>query len=290
MPQNTAISPFDLLSPCSLCELRCQAARLDCEVGPCGAGLEPVVYSRMLHFGEELELIPSYVLNLAGCSMACTFCSEENHLKPPFAGESMSPEEWALTLKKTLEHSKPAAKTLNFVGGEPSIHLPFLLQLLEHLDELWPAHPRALLNTNLYLTPQALQCCRGPFAIVLADHKFGDDHCARTIARTPRYLEVIQRNLLEVSRWPETQLVVRHLVMPGHLECCTEPVLNWLSSELAGAPNLLVNLMTGFVPFQETTASQRWHRLDTAEAQHAKTLFNSLRVNRKLWNGGPPVA
>jgi putative pyruvate formate lyase activating enzyme len=42
-------------------------------------------------------------------------------------------------------------------------------------------------------------------------------------------------------------VLIRHLLMPGHVDCCTRPVLEWLSSHL---PEALINLMTGYKPFQ----------------------------------------
>ena len=43
------------------------------------------------------------------------------------------------------------------------------------------------------------------------------------------------------------ELIVRHLLMPGHLDCCTRPVLTALARHV---PDATVNLMTGYRPFQ----------------------------------------
>jgi len=40
-------------------------------------------------------------------------------------------------------------------------------------------------------------------------------------------------------------MIVRHLMLPGHLECCTKPVLRWLANTLPGA---LVNVMDQYRP------------------------------------------
>jgi uncharacterized Fe-S radical SAM superfamily protein PflX len=42
-----------------------------------------------------------------------------------------------------------------------------------------------------------------------------------------------------------TELIVRHLLMPGHVDCCWRPVAHWLAAELAGVK---VNLRSGFWP------------------------------------------
>jgi putative pyruvate formate lyase activating enzyme len=40
-------------------------------------------------------------------------------------------------------------------------------------------------------------------------------------------------------------LIVRHLLMPGHIECCWRPVAEWLADNL---PGVKVNLRSGFWP------------------------------------------
>ena len=42
-----------------------------------------------------------------------------------------------------------------------------------------------------------------------------------------------------------SELIVRHLLMPGHLECCWRPVAEWLAENL---PGVKVNLRSGFWP------------------------------------------
>ena len=44
---------------------------------------------------------------------------------------------------------------------------------------------------------------------------------------------------------PRGELIVRHLLMPGHLKCCWRPVAEWLSENL---PGVKVNVRSGFWP------------------------------------------
>ena len=50
-------------------------------------------------------------------------------------------------------------------------------------------------------------------------------------------------NLLWAAR--NTRLIVRHLLMPGHLDCCWRPVAAWIAANL---PEVEVSLRTGFWP------------------------------------------
>lgn len=278
-----------LLAPCNLCELRCGVDRVAGERGRCGLADETVVYGRMLHFGEEHDLVPSYVVSLSGCSMHCTFCSEDRHLRPPFAGAPTSARALAEALASELPRLRPRARNINFVGGEPSISLPFLLETAFHLERLYPEHPPLLLNTNGLLTPEALALCRDVFDIYVVDLKFGPGDEGWRIGKVPDYFETVTARLLEIAAMrPAPALYVRHLLMPGHVACCTAPVLTWLETHL---PQARVNLMPGFVAFSGTRAARHWPTaLSRDEIDSARQLLLNSRLEHRLWNGGPLVA
>ena len=40
-------------------------------------------------------------------------------------------------------------------------------------------------------------------------------------------------------------MIIRHLVIPGHVECCTKPVLDWIAENCSRA---LVNVMSQYRP------------------------------------------
>ena len=68
----------------------------------------------------------------------------------------------------------------------------------------------------------------------------------------PDYVATVRENLLWANEYSE--LIVRHLLMPGHIDCCWRPVAEWLASEL---PGVKVNLRSGFWPaWQAATPSE----------------------------------
>jgi putative pyruvate formate lyase activating enzyme len=66
-------------------------------------------------------------------------------------------------------------------------------------------------------------------------------------------------------------VVVRHLLMPGHFDCCTEPVLAWL----AARPDLRVSLLTQYVPPAHARGPLA-RPLDPGDAARAAALAGSL--------------
>ena len=50
-------------------------------------------------------------------------------------------------------------------------------------------------------------------------------------------------------------IIVRHLVLPNHVECCTRKVVEFLSKEL---PNALLNLMDQYYPDYLVIRYPKW--------------------------------
>lgn len=58
------------------------------------------------------------------------------------------------------------------------------------------------------------------------------------------YWNTVTSNIALLQEWGE-DFTIRHLVMPNHVECCTYPVLDWISRHAPAAP---VNVMAQFRP------------------------------------------
>jgi putative pyruvate formate lyase activating enzyme len=101
-----------------------------------------------------------------------------------------------------------------------------------------------LWNSNFFMTEAAMRILRLLTDVWLPDFKFGPGRCAIGLSRTPRYWETVTRNLALLGQWGE-DLTIRHLVMPNHVACCTEPILDWLAETLPYAP---VNIMDQYHP------------------------------------------
>jgi putative pyruvate formate lyase activating enzyme len=79
--------------------------------------------------------------------------------------------------------------------------------------------------------------------VYVADFKFGNDHCAERIAGVERYLEVVQRNLLIAA--DRGGLIVRHLLLPGHFDCCYRPIVCWMRENMRETK---FNVLGGYLP------------------------------------------
>ncbi|MEE8574962.1 MAG: radical SAM protein [Thermodesulfobacteriota bacterium] len=226
------------LENCMLCELRCGTDRLSGEVGRCGVGASSWCFKHHLSFSEELALLPSYMVYFGGCNFRCAFCVQSPDSFSAGKGIKVVPTEFAQILK---DAAASGAKTINLLGGEPSLHLVTIRALASELNGTIPL----VLNSNMYMTPEWFDLARGSVSIYLADFKFGPGACADRIAGVPHYFETVTRNLKIAAEGARAQVMVRHLLMPGHDECCLKPIQNWMRSEMPGTS---LNIMTGYVP------------------------------------------
>lgn len=276
-----------LLAPCRLCHLRCPVDRLAGETGRCGLGAGLRVYRDIVHLGEELELVPTHTLWLAGCNWRCAYCSDWAHVDRPEADPEVGLERVARSIEARRAEG---ARSLTFVGGLPDVNLPGIARVLA----LTRASVPVVWNSNMSATPEAHDLLEGLVCAYVADLKYGDERCARAGSAVAGSLEAVHANLRRVRT--EAWLVVRHLVLPGHVDCCALPALDWIAAHLPGAR---VNVMGQYEPVPEvrgTAWDRRVARDEVARAQeHARALRLDLDGPGALpppdvgvSSGGPP--
>jgi putative pyruvate formate lyase activating enzyme len=254
---------------CALCERRCGVDRSAGERAPCGLGDQTWCFKRHVSYAEELELLPSYMVYLVGCNFRCRFCVQAPQCFAPADGVRIDPVTAAAGFAGVVGRG---ARTINLLGGEPSLHLHTILEIAAEAPEALPL----VLNTNMYMTPEVIDLLDGVVSLYIADFKFGGDRCAEELAGVQRYTAVVTRNLLRVA--PRTRLIVRHLLMPGHLDCCFRPVVRWLAENLPDTP---FTLMTGYVPAWRAARGGPLNRCLTAdEVDEAERLLGELGVRR----------
>ncbi len=87
-------------------------------------------------------------------------------------------------------------------------------------------------------------------------------------------MRVVERNHKLAGE--QGDVIVRHLVLPGHFDCCTEPVLNWLAENL---PDARINVMGQFRPeWRAHQASELMHK-PLREYRDAVELGEELGLN-----------
>ncbi|MGB9853530.1 MAG: radical SAM protein [Candidatus Bathyarchaeales archaeon] len=226
-----------ILGKCHFCVRRCGVNRLKGEIGFCRCGTEIMVSSIFEHMGEEPELVPSGTIFTMGCTIRCKHCQNWTISQWLEKGEAFTPEK----LAKEVEYlRKSGCRNVNLVGGEPTPWLEQWLETFKHVNVNVPV----VWNSNTYYSRETAQLLAGFADVYLLDFKYGPCECAERISEAPRYWDVCTYNHLAAKKYGE--LIIRVLVLPNHLECCTKPILNWISENLDKETR--VNLMFQYRP------------------------------------------
>lgn len=212
-----------ILEGCHFCTRRCDLNRLAGELGYCKCGTQITVSTMFQHMGEEPELVPSGTIFTLGCTLRCLHCQNWTISQWFEKGEIYSPQKLA---KEVENIRKSGCRNINLVGGEPTPWLQQWLETFKHVKVNVPI----VWNSNSYYSEETTKLLAGFSDVYLLDFKYGSNNCAERISNATNYWEACCRNHLYGKKHGE--LLIRVLVLPEHLECCTKPILDWIAKNL----------------------------------------------------------
>ncbi len=266
-----------MLTHCNFCRWNCKVDRSKVtKHGTCQLESTSRVSSYFHHRGEELIFrgtMGSGTIFFTSCNMRCSFCQNGDISTDKDNGIPITPYLLALM---AWQLRMEGCHNINWVGGEPTIHLHTIVEAISLLNsfhnpdpsqlscigsvksdyfETWRTNSECafyhgefnapqLWNSNFFMSLETMKILRCPMDVWLPDFKFGPDRCALNLSRTPWYWETVTNNLRFVHEWGE-DMVIRHLIMPNHVECCTKPVLDWIAKSM---PEVPVNIMDQYHP------------------------------------------
>ena len=286
-----------MLTHCNFCRWNCQIDRsipqivnednISCQTrrqkkhGTCQLESTSKVSSYFHHRGEELIFRGtngSGTIFFTSCNMRCSFCQNGDISTDKENGIIMTPNNLALII---WQLRMEGAHNINWVGGDPTIHLHTIVQAISMLDSFkidWINNGNdldyiesvksdkyfsnlhcnseyafykqsifnspQLWNSNFFMSNEAMSILRTLMDAWLPDFKFGPGKCALDLSRTPWYWETVTNNLRRVYEWEE-DFIIRHLIMPNHIECCTKPILEWIAKNM---PEVQINIMDQYHP------------------------------------------
>lgn len=222
-----------MFQQCIFCERRCKVDRRNTP-GDCGVQ-DARIASEFLHRGEEQVLVPSYTIFFSGCTFHCVFCQNWD-ISQQICGLTVDPK----TLSTIINtQKKEGAKNVNWVGGDPTSNLSYILKVLkeckDNIPQIW--------NSNMYCSEETMKLLDGVIDLYLTDFKYGNNSCAKRLSKVENYTDIVKRNHKIAHH--QGDMIIRHLVMPNHKECCSKSILQWINNNL---PNAAVNVMVQYRP------------------------------------------
>ena len=254
------------LESCIFCERQCEVNRIDGEKGFCLISKDSFVSSAFLHMGEEAPLIPSGTIFFQGCNFGCVFCQNYD-ISQAWKGrrniEDIAQKVDVLQLAALADKLVgKGAININYVGGDPIPNLHTIVGSFHHqtsnITQLW--------NSNFYLTNESLSLIIDFMDFWLPDFKYGNNECGEKYSGIKGYYDVITRNLKRIHDFGSGEIIIRHLVMPNHVECCSKPILDYVAKEI---PKCVVNIMQQFHPEYLAHKYKEINRRPSIEEMHA---------------------
>jgi putative pyruvate formate lyase activating enzyme len=261
-----------LLRECSLCPRECKIDRFSCNDGFCKTDAGFNVSSICIHHGEEPAISgASGICNVffSGCNLRCIYC--QNHEISRFgSGSGFNSNEFKNILDRIAEILSEGIKAVGFVS--PSHVFPQVRAIITGLRARG-FNPIIVYNTNGYDKVETLKSLSGLIDVFLPDIKYVTPALASTYSYALNYPEVALRAIKEMyfqkgstlitneDGAAENGLVIRHLVLPGHMEE-SKKVLRTLAREVSTGVTL--SLMSQY----HTTEEVRDHSV------LGRTLYN----------------
>jgi putative pyruvate formate lyase activating enzyme len=225
---------YEILKSCEFCERKCKVNR-NVKVGYCRVGNKPMISSAFVHLGEESMIVPSFTIFFMGCTFHCQFCQNWQISQWFERGSVLTPQEIAELID---EHKH--CRNVNFVGGEPTPQIPFILDALQYVKANIPI----VWNSNFYMSLKSMELLKGVIDIYLSDWKYWSDKCALKFSKVNNYLKIVKRN--HDLAFKDSEMIIRHLILPNHFECCTKKILKYIAENYGD--KVIVNIMPQYKP------------------------------------------
>ena len=284
--QVRARQAYEHMTNCDLCARYCYINRFETTRGAvCRTGAHAVVNSYGAHHGEENPLRGSHgsgTLFFSWCNLRCAFC-QNWEISQKGIGREVEPDELA---EMMLSLQAQGCHNINFVT--PS-HVVAQIIAAVAIAARRGLHIPLVYNTGGYDSPEALALLNGIIDIYMPDMKYGESSNAHQYSRVRDYAEVNFAAVKEMHHQvgdlqlnehgiAMRGLLVRHLVLPGHI-AGTEKVLAYLANEISA--NTYLNLMDQYHPCYRADDNPPLDRnLSPNEYQEAQGLTEKYGMKR----------
>ncbi len=253
---NSPLSPSLSLENCRICPRQCGVDRTRGNLGFCRTDAGLNISAIVPHHGEEPAISGIHgICNVffSHCNLQCRYC--QNHQIS--RNERVLPDkQWSLA-QAAEAVLKLLATGINRIGFVSPSHLVPQMIALIHTVRREGARPVVVYNTNGYDRVEILRELEELVDVYLPDFKYTDAKLAQSLSGTPDYLEVAAKALAEMYRqkgnllhldengMAERGLIVRHLVLPGHVDNSLQ-ALRFLAKNLSS--RITLSLMSQYQP------------------------------------------
>jgi putative pyruvate formate lyase activating enzyme len=257
------ISDRKLLSNCSLCPHECYINRFTGADGYCHSNAGFNISSICIHRGEEPVIGgEAGICNIffSGCNLRCIYC-QNFEISRLCSGENKSVVRLIDVLDRIEKILTPGIKSVGFVS--PSHMVPQVKAIIAGLKSRG-LYPVIVYNTNSYDKIESLRSLSGLVDVYLPDFKYVSPELSGRYSEASDYPGVALKAIKEMyyqkgstlitdeSGVAENGILLRHLVLPGHIEESIK-VLRTIANEISTGIHL--SLMSQYHPVKSLTVN-----------------------------------
>lgn len=234
---------------CALCPRNCRADRQRSR-GYCGVGAEIRIARAAPHYWEEPCISGERgtgAVFFSGCCLRCGFC-QNWEISNDCGGVDITPSRLRQLIDNLTEND---VHSISLITGSH-----FIPQIAEALEQPLPVP--VVFNCGGYESVASLKMLEGKVQIYLPDMKFSDPALADMICGTGDYPDAARSALMEMYQQVgdyklsdnglmERGMIVRHLVLPGHVDNSLG-VLKWFT-EAFPKGSVMLSLMSQYTPY-----------------------------------------
>ena len=228
------------LTRCNLCEWRCGVNRLKGERGVCRAGLPHIAYTMLS------KTLHSYSVTMLGCSFRCIYCNAYRISQYPdacwFYRDYVEP---AVLADEAMARMMPDTDKISFTGGEPTIHLPYIEEVVQKIHESNPDIGVGI-ATNGFCTPDTLERVMDISTSISFEIKAYDTDVHQMLTGAPS--APVLRNASALARRAREEIrVFRTVVIPGITEHQIAKIAAFLAEIDPSIPYRLIGFRPNFI-------------------------------------------
>ena len=237
---------------CELCPRKCNTDRTETP-GYCGMGRELTAALASLHFWEEPCIAGAGgagAIFFSGCNLGCVYCQNREISR----GKKGKP----ITVQRLVE----IFDELVYAGAD-TIDLVTPTHFADLIAEALRIHKPpvpVVYNCGGYENVETLRMIEGLVDIYLPDYKYADPALAKRLSAAPDYPQTALAAIREMHRqtgdWVPDEdgilrsgVLVRHLVLPGHIENSLD-CIDILTDSFT-EKNILLSVMSQYTPPRE---------------------------------------
>jgi putative pyruvate formate lyase activating enzyme len=226
---------WEAMRCCRLCPRECGIDRTAGVLGYCRVGAKSRCFRETAINWEDSGISPNHHIYLAGCNLRCASCTVmEWNIEP----DSVHETDVDALCEKMLRKKRKRAGMLNILGGEPSVSLYGALEVLAAMAE----GTMVVWHSNMYYGQTVRELLKGIVDVYISDVKCGNAECSSAMVDAKDYFEVVSANIAQAAK--DAQVMVRHRITPGHVRCCTRPILE----RIGAIPGVMFNMRYNPVP------------------------------------------